>query len=334
MGRRTSILFALLSLVTAGRALAQDTAAETPAADAPATATTEAPAAEAEPAADAEPADGWDAIVLSYGGDSTEDVAATARDAASLALENEGFRVLPEAEVTARISPARLHDASSIDALRAIGDELGARSVVTVAVWTSDGAPASVAVSIATGGRSFSGTADVETDLATAATAAVRAALERQRRALVLSGGASGSVTTTHTDDDDDDGTPGVVEGDPWADHAPEPEEEDGPEELFGIIGPGFLLALGGAGLGLGIYAVLDATCDLRQPMTGECVRGEEPNVGLGTLFIVGGAIATAGAIIWWITDAALTNEPRIDVVDLDLLFLEGGALGVARGSF
>jgi hypothetical protein len=103
-------------------------------------------------------------------------------------------------------------------------------------------------------------------------------------------------------------------------------------DQLFGIVGPGFLAALGAAGIGSGIYASLDETCDQRNPTTNVCLRGERPNYGLGVAFITGGVVALAGAIVWWILGAS-SNEasagPRIDVVTLP-----GGGYATARGSF
>ncbi|MBX7196259.1 MAG: hypothetical protein K1X94_29655, partial [Sandaracinaceae bacterium] len=58
------------------------------------------------------------------------------------------------------------------------------------------------------------------------------------------------------------------------------------------------------------------------------CLRGESQNLGAGIPMIIGGAAALAGAIVWWITDAATpAPEPRIDVV------IGPGHLGL-RGTF
>jgi hypothetical protein len=283
--------------------------------------------ASAEPAAE-EPAAAWGAIVLSFGGDGSEPMNAEARDGVTAALVAQGFSVLDEAEIAARIPPARLTGAASVDALRAVASELGAESVATVAVWTSDAVADSVIVSVApaAGGRSFSATEHVrEAGLLAAARAATLGALERRTRAAVLDGG-SGSAAS---------GTEAAVEltpepapeDDPWAENARPSGGE--PEAIFGIVGPGLLLALGAAGLGLGIYAVLDENCELRAAISRDCLRGDAPNTALGVLLIIGGALSAAGAAVWWITGATTTNEPRVDGV-----VREDGGMLRARGVF
>lgn len=272
----------------------------------------------------------WGAIVLSFGGDASPALNAEARDGATAGMVAQGFSVLDEGEIAARIPPARLAAASSIEGLRAIAVELGAESVVSVAVWTSDGAADSVVVSIAPAAspegeavRSFSSTEHVgEAGLGAAARGATLAALNRRTRAALLGGGSGHVEAEASTVIEERT----VEEPDPWAEDESNP---GGVESLFGIIGPGFLLALGGAGLGLGIYAVLDENCSVRGPVTGVCLQGDGPNVGLGTLLIIGGALAAGGAAVWWITGATTTNEPRVD----GIVWQDGGMLRV-RGVF
>jgi hypothetical protein len=282
---------------------------------------------EVEPSATA-PA--WGAIVLSFGGDATEAMNAEARDGATAGLVAQGFSVLDEAEISARISPARLSSAGSIDALRAIAHELGAESVVSVAVWTSDGAADSVIVSLAPaeeGARSFSATEHVtDTGLGAAAQAATLAALTRRTRAALLGGGSGHVEAEPETVSEGTIAERTTEEHDPWAE---EEENPDDAQSLFGIIGPGLLLALGGAGLGLGIYSVLDENCTLRGPVTNVCLQGDGPNVGLGVLLLVGGVLSATGAAVWWITGALTTNEPRVD----GIVWQDGGMLRV-RGLF
>jgi len=282
-------------------------------------------AQEAEPAS----VSGWGAIVLSFGGDGEAAMNAEARDGVTAGLTAEGFSVLDEAEVTARIPPARLRAAASIDSLRAIAVELGAESLATVAVWTSGGAADSIVVSLApaAGGRSFSATESVgEAGVGPAAQAAARAALRRRTRAAMLEGGTGSVATETETALVAEEAAR-LEEADPWAEDAPRSDE--GPESLFGIIGPGLLLAIGGAGIGLGIYGVLGENCAQRAPLSGDCLRGDAPNTSVGILLIVGGAISAAGSAVWWITGATSTNEPRVDGV----VWNEGGMLRV-RGRF
>jgi hypothetical protein len=272
---------------------------------------------------------GWGAVVLSFGGDGEAAMNAEARDGVTAGLVAEGFSVLDEAEVSARIPPARLREAASVDALRAIAVELGAESLATVAVWTSDGAADSIVVSLApsAGGRSFSATeAAGDVGVGAAAQAAARAALRRRTRAAMLEGGTGSVATETETALVAEEAAR-VEEGDPWAEE--DPRTNEGPESLFGIIGPGLLLAIGGAGIGLGIYSVLGENCTQRAPLSGDCLRGDAPNTAVGILLIVGGAISAAGSAVWWITGAGTTSEPPVDGV----VWNEGGMLRV-RGRF
>lgn len=261
-------------------------------------------------------------FVAALGGDAPEALSAEACDAVRATLAAEGFDVVDPADVAAAIAPDRLAAARRLDDLRPIGTELGATAIATVAVWTSDGAASSVIVSIAPGERTFSATEEVSGSLGESARDAVRAALVRQRDALLVGGG-----TTVRHD----------TESAPRATTPPTtpPAQDDGiiqNGQLFGIVGPGLLAALGAAGIGGGIYASLDETCDQRTPM-GVCLRGERPNYALGIVFIGAGALALAGAIVWWVLGAE-TNEasagPRIDIAVLP----EGGGYVGGRGRF
>jgi hypothetical protein len=249
-------------------------------------------------------------LVAPLGGDAPEAMAVSACDAVRATLVAEGFAVIEPADV-ATIAPARFADAHHLEDLRPIATELGATAIATVAVWTSDGAPSSVIVSIAPGTRSFSATETVHASLEESARDALRAALARRRDALIVGSGPAPTPA-------------------PVAPAASAPLIHD--DSLFGIVGPGFLAALGAAGIGGGIYASLDETCDQRNPMTNVCLRGERPNYGLGVAFIAGGAVALAGAIVWWILGSS-SNEtsagPRIDIVTLP-----GGGYVSATGRF
>lgn len=262
----------------------------------------------------------WGALVLSFGGDATDEMNAEARDGATAGLLAQGFTVLAEAEIAARIPPSRLREASSIDQLRAIAVELGVESVVTVAVWTSGGVADSVIVSVAPArvaegevARSYSGNQSVgDEGLGPAARAAALGALERRTRAAML-GGGTGRASVETPDPEAHPEPP--VEDDPWAE-TPRGESDDF-ETLFGIIGPGLLLAIGGAGVGLGIYAVLDENCTQRGPETVVCLMGDGPNIGVGVLLLIGGVLAAGGAAAWWITGATAQPQARIDGVTL-----------------
>ncbi len=255
-------------------------------------------------------------FVAALGGDAPDTLAAEACDAVRATLAAEGFGVVDPADVAATISPDRLRGAHRLDDLRPIAAELGATAIATVAVWTNDGVASSVIVSIAPGERSFSATEAVTSSLSESARGALAAALTRQRDALVVGGG----TTSAHHHHDP----------------APPPPAQTGViqnGQLFGIVGPGFLAALGAAGIAGGIYASLDETCDQRSAITGVCLRGERPNYAVGVLFITAGALAFAGAILWWILGSEgeeVSSGPRIDIVMLP----DGGGYVGTRGTF
>lgn len=324
MNRFVSIVLGLSLWCVGASAHAQDlTPAEAPPPPDVETSPVDAAPAETAPAA-IEPAPATEAaryLVRPLGGDATAEASAEACDAVRATLAAEGFGVIEDADVAAQVAPARLSAVHRLDDLRPIATELGASAVATVAVWTSDGAPDSVTVSLANGSRSFSASETLGArSLGEAARDAVRGALTRQRNALLVSGG---SVATTVVDADGPEAPPDVEDG--------EGRPASGPT-LFGIIGPGFVAALGASGLGLGVYASLDGYCTARSPAPpNRCLIGEDPNVGLGVLFIVGGVVAIAGAIVWWVTGASdPMPAPRIDVA----LLPEGGAAVTTNGSF
>jgi hypothetical protein len=265
------------------------------------------------------PADVVIYLVRPLGGDAAAAASAEACDAVRATLAAEGFGVLEDADTLAQISPARLDAVHRLDDLRPIATELGASAVATVAVWTNDGVPDSVTVSLAGGTRSFSASETLGgRTLSEAARDAVRGALTRQRNALLVAGGMVEPLI-------DETGAPEALP-DPL-DATPAPAS--GPT-LFGIIGPSFVGALGASGIGLGVYASLDGSCTARSPLSGRCLIGEDPNVGLGVLLIVGGVVAIAGAVVWWVTGAGdPAPAPRIDVA-----ILPGGAAVTTNGTF
>ncbi len=150
VGRFASILLSL-SLFACPLARAQDLSPqEVPPPEPEATEAPEAPEAVAPPAAVAI------YLVRPLGGDASADASAEACDAVRATLAAEGFGVIEDADVAAQIAPSRLDAVRRLDDLRPIATELGASAVATVAVWTSDGAPDSVTVSLASDARSFS----------------------------------------------------------------------------------------------------------------------------------------------------------------------------------
>lgn len=317
---RAFLLFLSLALAGTTPCEAQDltppeTAASSPSPSTPTPAPSPSPSPAPAPASDER------FLVAPLGGDAPGAMVLEALDAVRATLAAEGFAVVDPADV-ATIDPARLAEARRLDDLRPVATELGASGIATVAVWTSDGAASSVIVSLAPGARSFSATHAVDASgLGEAAVAATRAALLRRRDALLVSAGTSADRTeepelaTAH-------------------DTPPPPPHDDGViqnGQLFGIVGPGLLAALGAAGIGAGVYASLDETCDYHAP-SGVCLRGERPNYALGIVFIGAGTLALAGAIVWWILGAESeesSSGPRIDVV----MGPDGGGV-TARGRF
>jgi hypothetical protein len=270
------------------------------------------------------PAQAADAVVLSIGGNAPESVAEQARAAAEAALVGDGATIVPRGEVVLRIAPSRLRAIASLADARSVAFDLEARMVVGVAVWMSgEGdalAPESVVVSMLVGSRTFSATREMgQADLETSAASAMTDVRGQQTRALMIEG--------------------------PGSDSAPPPESTPSPEIParttpqqpaadhtmgFDIIGPTMLGAFGAAGVGLGVYALMDGVCEQRGPVTGVCLRGEDPNPAVGVTLTVAGTLALAGAVIWFVTGATISaDQPRIDVV----MGPDGGFLA-ARGTF
>lgn len=266
--------------------------------------------AAAQPATEA----GAELVVLSLGGDAPDETARRAREAVAAALQAEGTRVLPDAEVGMRISPARLDECATVACAHAIARELEVPMAATVTVWMNGEDLRSVHVGLVLGpGRSHSGSADVaDGDLEAAAREAVRAARAAQQRSLVVEGPA---VATE-----------------------PEPEESEqttapasplqAERSLEEWILPSLLGVVGLALVGMSVYALLEEQCDLRGP-SGTCLRGSAPNVGVGVTFAITGSLAIAGAIIWLVIGGQPPEMGDIDVV----LGPEGGGLSW-RGRF
>lgn len=275
-----------------------------------------------------------DLVVVALGGNASEAQRAPVLAETVRRFAAEGFTVLGPAELVHRVPPSRLALRTTEEAVRLAAD-LGATRVACVSVWVEGEAVRELSMSLhaVSGGRSVrestatGATSDVASVEATLATM-VAHVLARERDAVLLDPGAtlgsatgSGMDTDTYTGSGSDSGS-GVRAG--TGSGIPRPPASD---PLFGILGPGLLAAIGAAGIGLGVWATLDPTCNLRAP-SGTCLRGEDNNVGLGILFIATGTLSLAGAIIWWITGAtAPPTEPRIDVV------VGPGSAGV-RGTF
>jgi hypothetical protein len=281
-----------------------------------------------------------DAVVLSVSG-APDGLAREAREVVARTLAAEGLAVVPDAEVALRVAPARLAAVEGLEQGRAIAFELEARVVVLVAVWLREEvdppAAASVVVSLAAGSRTFSATEVVgEGVLESAAEAAARDVIAQRTRALLIEGGTAadraGTAGGTSRDAAASSGDPGAglhAEGGsgPVASGAAT-SPSSGPGDAYDVIGPTMLGAFGLTGVGLGVFALIDGTCE-RLGASGACLRGEDPNVPAGVTLTIAGALAAAGAVVWFVTGATAGNQERIDVVVLP----EGGAIS-ARGRF
>ncbi len=277
-----------------------------------------------------------DLVVVALGGNASEAERAPVLAEVVRRFEAEGFAVLGPAELLHRVPPSRLALRSTEDAARLAADQSVPR-VACVSVWVEAGAVHELSLSLhaLSGARSVrestaTGAITAEAGLEAVLTAMVGRVLAAERAAVMLDpGSALGSASDTGSGSASDTGSgsasasgsgsgSGGVAGS---------GTDPGPEPLFGILGPGLLAAIGAAGIGLGIWAVLDPTCD-RRGVSGVCLRGEDNNVGVGVVLLATGALSLAGSIFWWITGArAPESEPRIDVV------LGPGTAGV-RGSF
>jgi hypothetical protein len=196
-------------------------------------------------------------------------------------------------------------------------------------VWMGEGeAVDSVAVSLRVRSRSFAATRSMgEAGLAAAAADALRDVRQQQTRAMLVEGpetaegseipdGQGGALATSS-------GGVAIESGGGGGREAGRGDTTPG----FDVIGPTMLAAFGAAGVGLGIYALLDGTCERRGETV--CLRGEEPSVPAGVTLTLAGALALGGAVFWLVTGASVVDTTRIDVV----LGPDGGAAGV-RGQF
>lgn len=250
-------------------------------------------------------------LALTLGGDDAA-AAETARAAVAARLEEDGLRLLSDADLSMRVSPSRVRGCADSDCALAIGREVGASLTVGVTAW--GGEEPTVTVTLLLGpGRSFSATEAVRGgDAATAARDALASAQSERRRALLVGGVVSRSADE---DEEADENVP-ILE-------APAPTGRS----LEQIVLPTILGVLGLAAVGVSVYAMVDEQCSLRGPVSGVCLRGNGPNYGVGGLLAVAGGLSIAGAILWF----AVGGSPP-DMGNIDVVIGPGGA-GV-RGRF
>ncbi len=278
-----------------------------------------------------------DVVVVALGGNATEAQRAPVLDAVAARFTADGFAVLPSSELVHRVPPSRLAITTTEDAAR-LSAELGIPRVACVSVWATvdpmGGAmisELSLSLHALSGSRSVrhstaSGTISADRDVTAIVDAMVAQVLASERAAAMLDPGAGTTVTTPAGDDADpeeeEDRTSGGLTATlpsatpPSGRSGTNAGMGDGPEPLFGILGPGLLSAIGAAGIGLGVWASLDPTCDFYNADRTVCLRGEENNLGIGITMILIGTLSLTGAVVWWVVDAqAPESEPRIEVV-------------------
>jgi hypothetical protein len=285
-------------------------------------------------AALAAPVRAEDVVVLTFGGDALASHQRQAREAAAEALRSDGASVVPEARIAERIAAARLRSLTDLREARLIAFELEARWALLVQIEAREEVdppePTAVEVALLAGARTFRASEPVgERGLASAVAAAVRAVRAAQTRAVVIEGGSPAPS----------EGGAGAVTGAGGGAGAGVRAVAGAASDAGGgagagaasdaVVGPTMLAAIGAAGVGLGVYAVLDGTCELRGA-SGICLRGEDPNIPMGVVLTVAGILALGGAAIWFLTGAgAPPAQPRIDVV-----LGPGGGVVTAEGRF
>lgn len=248
-----------------------------------------------------------DVMVLSLGGDAPDDVAAQARSAVAIALQQDGMSLLSEADLSMRVPPARLAECHATACAWAISAELGVSMVAGVTTWATEGHAASVTVSLIVGAeRAYTASANVTGDnLLAAARAAVTEAQNARGRALIIEGTAAPDSDVETPDeaaiDESQQGEPGTD-----ALHAERPLEQWILPSILGVVGLGLV--------GLSVYAMLDQDCQQRGA-SGVCLRGSDPNYGLGVTMAVVGALSLVGAVIWLIVGGTPASQGDIDVV-------------------
>jgi len=249
-----------------------------------------------------------DVVVLSLGGDAPSAVAREAREAVAAAIAAGGDSVMPDADLALQVPPARLAECRASACAYGISREVGASMVAAVATWMTDGAPSSLTVSLIVGpDRSHTATEEVgEAGLAAAARGAVEAAQASRRRALLIEGTSTPEPEAVETPDR------------PEIDPALGGERDDSPlhseRSLEEWILPSLLGVMGLGLIGVSVYAMLDASCDVRGA-SGVCLAGSEPNYGLGVTFAVVGGLSIAGALLWLIMGGQPPQMEDIDVV-------------------
>ncbi len=251
-----------------------------------------------------------DVMVMGIGGDAPADAARAAREAVALALQQDGLRLLPEADLAMRVPPSRLAECQASACAWAVARELGVSMVAAVTTWATDGRPSSLTVSLIVGeDRTYTATEEVrDGNLLAAGRAAVTAAQTARGRALIIEGSSAPDTDVETPEVAEVEGAdPGTTTTSPL--HAERPLEQWILPSILGVVGLGLV--------GLGVYAMLDQQCDQRGG-SGVCLRGTDPNYGLGATMTVLGGLSLVGAIVWIIVGGTPASQGAIDVVVLD----------------
>ncbi len=272
-----------------------------------------------------------DLLVVAVGGDASEPLREPVIEAVARRFAADGFDVVDPVELAHRFPASRLAPPSTSEAGR-LAAELGVPRVACVSVWMEAGAVHELSLSLhaLAGGRSVShelasGVVTPEASVEGVIDAMVVEVLERARARALLDPGTvtsapSAPSSSVSASSGSSDGAPPVSEGlrMPIVDgssSASTRRASGEAEPLFGFIGPTLLAALGAAGIGLGIWASLDSTCDRYNADRSVCLRGEQQNLAAGIPLMLGGAVALAGAIAWWVIGAdAPVDGSRIEV--------------------
>ncbi|MCB9593060.1 MAG: hypothetical protein H6719_10035 [Sandaracinaceae bacterium] len=255
-----------------------------------------------------------DVVVLSLGGDAPAATAREAREATAAALQEDGLEVLPDADLGLRMPPSRLAACQRSACAWTIGRELEVSMVAAVATWMTDGQPSSITVSLIVGpDRSHTATEELgDRTLTVAAREAVTAAQAARGRALIIEGTTrpEQNVETPELPAVTEDGQ-STTQGDtePRTDdplHAERSLEEWILPSVLGVVGLGLI--------GASVYAMLDVQCDAYGG-SGVCLRGTEPNYGLGVVMAALGGLSLVGALVWLIIGGTPSSQGQINMV-------------------
>lgn len=278
-----------------------------------------------------------DLAVVALGGDAPTGLREHVLAMVAARFEAGGFSVVAPIDLMHRVPASRLAIESTDDAAR-LGATLGVPRIACVSVWVSDDEVRELSLSL----HALSGERSVHYDAASGSVDGMiqLPALVDRLVAEVLGGAIAYAVSGPNpitsnpraTSPGSSSATPSratpleTSSSLPIEDPEPSRPPASGIEPLFGFIGPTLLAAVGAAGIGLGVWASLDTTCDAYNADRSVCLRGEAQNLAAGIPLMLVGAVSLAGAIAWWVlgSDAPIDSS-RIEVgLAPDRLLLRG----------